>query len=361
MHCRNQLSILTRCVGVRATWAETLHKNVVGKDWPPYLQETVAEMVERNEVTLGSALVSRKQRKIEIPHLAPVYLFELMNILAYPIVKPNSRDPSAKMLIHGGKIPEAAKRLARLVSMLEHTSYIENSAFEWNPLLIFFSRFIYYHELAHTTSLFVGTFAEKFRLDRHEYEFEEEMRADYLALSFLLAELRNNPQLLHIAFSGISLGMSFLAVHEFSMPYTKDLRAIKGAHFRMARIKYWVSEFAKHGNVPQKEVAALNLFWRMCSDLLRHVKVIPSPAYSILSDAAKGSEEDWVFARNELVRWITFGNREAVVANLKSVYNWAVGESNTEEGGRKVMDVLHYVLEQTRDIETELGLQAAVR
>lgn len=344
----------------RSNWAELLHKNVVRADWPSYLRSTATEMIQTNQVTLGTSFVGHDSRKIEIPYLTPIYLRELMEILASVVVKPNSADPSATMPIDGSRKPEAASRLARLASMLEYTSYIDNKDFRWNPLLIFAARFVYYHELAHTTTLFSGRFGVKFRLFPKETRYEEEMRADYIALSFLLAELRNHRDLVHIAMSGISLAMSFLAVQEFSVPYTAEKRSTKNTHFRMARMKYWIEQDVNQGVVPSEAGGALTFFWDLCIDLLRRVEVIPSPAFELLARATETNETGWIRTRNEIVRWITFGDKKSVLVNIKAVRDWAFRKASVDEGARRVTKVLEYVLRETEGIEPELGLKGSL-
>lgn len=341
----------------RNNWADQLHKNAQSEDWPSDLKSIAVEMAEPSNAFLGSNIRSAEKRKIEISHLAPVYLQELMTILRHPFVMPNSSDPDAKMLIDLGQMPEAGSRLARLVGVLEETSYFEGQDLSWNPLLIFASRFIYYHELAHSMNFLSNSFTVHFNLEEAELEFAEEMRADYIALLLFLSELRNNPQLLHAAFSGISLAMSFVGVKEFSRPYTANSRSIKGAVFRVARLNYWIRQYEDIGDVPQGTAASSLVFWNAFKQMLTYVKEIPSPVYDLLTGSAKKDRSDWDRTRNIIVRWITFGDRESVLAGVKSVYEWASVRSITDRRALGVTEIIEYILAQTKDLEPELGLR----
>ena len=179
---------------MRRGWAAQLHGIVVGNDWPEYLKRTASQVIDADLISLGSIRSSGGHSVIEIPHMSPVHLQELQGILD-TVVEGGPEDPSDGMFMDGGNVAAATKRLARMVAMLKHTSYLRGAEPRWENTLVSATRFIYYHELGHAIAEGPETFAEKYGLDPAAMKCKEELRADYLALILFLVEVRNRPDL----------------------------------------------------------------------------------------------------------------------------------------------------------------------
>src|SRR6266496_1246119 len=338
-------------------WVESFHKNSVYKDWPEAVKDAVASTVSGRNMSLAGSTTGHKLA-IMFSDRTPVYLREIQDIVTYPLVCPDSPDPmlrdwekmheaasrgcpdsppQAKMLLHSEMKQEAARRLALMLGMLEETSYLDGSDSEWNGGVRFGSHFIYYHEIGHLVRSLPNAWPP-IELLPEEEDFAEEIRADNIAMAMLATELRNQPPgVIFWGFMGISVAMSFMAAEEFVKPYKDELRQIKGPVYRMARLKRSTQFAIEKGMLPPDALTGLQFYWSLFTDLLREVEVVPSPVFSLLRQTADRPENDWIKARNEIVKWCAFGHPESVLAAITSVYRDALKQASSEPRARRAI------------------------
>lgn len=362
-------------------WVESFHNNALYKNWPEPVRAAVARTVSGRDMSLARSMTGR-QLAITFSDRTPVYLREIQDIVTYPLVCPDSPDlmlrdwermheaasrgcpdspPQAKMLLHAGMKQEAARRLALMLGMLEETSYLDGYDTEWNGGVRFGSHFIYYHEVGHLV-LSVPEAWTPIEIRPEEEEFAEEIRADQIAMAMLANELRNQrPEVIFWGFMGISVAMSFMAAQEFVKPYKDGLRQIKGPIFRMARLKHLTRLNIEKGKLPPDALTGLQFYWDLFAELLREVKVVPSPMFNLLRQAADRPQKDWIKARNEIVKWCAFGRRESVIAAITAVYRDALKQASSKPRARRAISVMDFLLNQTEMLEPELGLREAIR
>ena len=339
-------------------WLELLHRNVTMEGWPEDLRAARAEMVERRGLYLGRSIDGHDQHLITMSRAIPAHLEELFQIVARPLIEPAAGERDRKMRIDQRRRSEAAADLAELIGMLEHTSYIDSDEAIWRPEVIFAARFIYYHELGHLTSFCLENSCSALDLLAEEEDLSEEMRADLVAFSLLALELRNqDPDLFFVGFSGISLAMCLMGAQEFATPYTVDLRRTRTAVLRMARLQHWTTVGIEADMLPSESIRGLRFWWDPFNELLREVNLVPSPILRLLAETADGPEEEWLHARNEIVKWVAFGDSERIVAGVSAVYQNAVARSAKEARARRVVALVRYIVAETKFLEPELGLE----
>lgn len=360
-------------------WVESFHNNSVYKDWPEQVKHAVAKTMSGCRTLAGTSI--GQQLVIKFSDRTPVFLREILDIVTYPLICPDSPDPmhgdwekmhdaanrgcpnsppGAKMLVHPGMKQDAVRRLARMLGMLEETSYLDGSDTEWNGGVRFGCHFIYYHEIGHL-ALSVPNSWPQIEIRPEEEEFAEEIRADQIGMAMLATELRNQkPEVVFWGFMGISVAMSFIAAQEFVQPYKDGLRQTKGAVFRMARLKHWTTLNVERGLLPSDALTGLQFYWDLFSDLLREVKVVPSPVFSLIRETADRPQIDWIKARNEIVKWCAFGNKKSVIAALADVYGDAVKQQSSQPRARRAVGVVDFLLNQTEALEPEFGLREAI-
>jgi len=361
-------------------WVESFHSNSVYKDWPDRVKDAVARTMSGCKTLAGSSMGQRLA--IKFSDRTPVFLREIQEIVTYPLVCPDSPDPMhgdwekmhqaasrgcpdspphATMLVHPGMKQEAARRLALMLGMLEETSYLDGSDSEWNGGVRFGSHFIYYHEIGHLV-LSIPNAWPPIEIRPEEEEFAEEIRADQIGMAMLATELRNQkPEVIFWGFMGISVAMSFIAAQEFVQPYKDGLRQTKGAVFRMARLKHLTRLSVEKGLLPSDALTGLQFYWDLFTDLLREVKVVPSPVFSLIRETADRPQTDWTKARNEIVKWCAFGNKKSVIAAVADIYRDALGQQSSQPRARRAVNVVDFLLNQTEAFEPDLGLREAIR
>jgi len=358
-------------------WVESFHRNSINETWPEPLRSAVARTISGRVKFLAGSTTGHKPT-LMFSNRTPVFLREIQDIVDYPLVCPNAdpmlRDweraasrgcpdspPDAKLLVHPGMKQEAARRLALMLGMLEETSYLDGSDTEWNGGVRFGSHFIYYHEVGHI-AFSVPNAWPPIEIRPEEEEFAEEIRADQIAMAMLATELRNQtPEVIFWGFRGISLAMSFMAAEEFVKPYKDGLRQIKGPVYRMARLRDWTRLNVEDGKLPPSALTGLQDYWDLFTELLRKVKLVPSPVFSLLRQTADRPQEDWIKARNEIVKWCAFGDRKSVIEAVTNVYRSALEHASSEPGARGVIRVVDFLQKQTASLEPELGLSEALR
>jgi len=341
-------------------WVESFHKNSLNKTWPLPMRKAIAKTLKEPGTCLARSSTSAHEQSIIFCERTPVYLREIQEIVLYPLVNPDSSDPNANMLLDPVRKQEASRRLGLMLGMLEETSYLDGVDSEWNGGVRFGSHFIYYHELGHLAVTIPGSWPP-IEIRPEEEEFAEEIRADQIAMAMLATELKNQPkEVIFAGFEGISVAMSFMAGQEFVQPYKKDLRSIKGAVFRMARLKQLTSIAVQRGLLPAEALTGLQFYWDLFTDLLRDVRDIPTPVFDLIQKTTDRPQKDWIEARSEIVKWCAFGDPDSVIAIIVDVYRDALRQASSKRQARRAVSVVNFLLDQTTMLEPELGLRAAI-
>ena len=94
--------------------------------------------------------------------------------------------------------------------------------------------------------------------------------------------------------------------------------------------------------------------------LLSRINDIPSPVFSLLNQTSARPEGDWPVARDHIVRWCVFGQRDKLVATLRRVSESARVQAAREPRALKALEVIAYILKETAPLEPELGLRSGV-
>jgi hypothetical protein len=273
-----------------------------------------------------------------------VELRTLMEIIGMPMVFPDSSDPDAKMLIHNGKIDEAAHELASLIGMLEQTGYTDAPSDYWGGAVTLGTRFLYYHELGHLNHSLFNNFTPDWLLPGEEY-LVGELVADQFALTMLTLELRNHPQLQHVGFAGVSLALSFVALKEYAeVEYDGGKRRIKDATFRMHRLLYWGALSVQLGGMTAEAVEQGKFFWELFASILRKVDSIPFPIFSLFLQTVERPREEWRVASNYILRWCVFGDREKVFSVTQKIRESAVNNAAQQSKAQKVLELVEFLI-----------------
>jgi hypothetical protein len=331
---------------------------VVGQDWPEEVRRTIAKTLDGAGGEMFAITATGAESTIGVLEFTPAYLEELVQIVNYPLVPPDSPDPDARMLLDPARKRAAATRLAEAAGMLSETGYLDGKT-NWGGGVVFGTRFLYYHELGHVMRA-AGSLPLEITLYPEEEPFAEEIYSDQFALIMLALELRRQSvDLQVVGFSGVAFAMSLVALSEFAKTESEvGKRSIKGAVYRMGRIKHYLTRiWQPEGAVSIDAVKAMEAYWTMFTDLLRMVDVIPSPIAAQLHRTATAPKEQWIYARDNIVKWCTFGNCERVRSGLAKVYDSA---SQQQQGG-SIRDVITYIVSETALLEPEIGLRATLQ
>jgi hypothetical protein len=344
---------------VRADWLSSLHSTVTSKDWPREVREAAAGMVE-GPSDLAFSVNTERARLVAMPIATPSFVRAIIDVLNLAMFRPNSRDPNSKMLLDPKKLDEAGRELARLAGDIEEVGYLDSTDAEWGGGVIMATRFMYYHELGHLLrATQPNSQIPKWILPEERY-LAEEILADQFAFGMIVLELRHAPQLKAVGFAGITFAISLVALQEFAEPPVDSKRRIKDSTFRMSRILYWAQQSVKLNAMSDTDVAVGEFYWKLFRQLLSRIDDIPSPVFSLLNQTAARPEGDWTVARNYIVRWCVFGQREKLFATLRRATNSAKAQGPCEPRASKTLQVMAYVLKETSPLEPELGLQAGL-
>lgn len=341
-------------------WVRSLHSNVAGDDWPQDIRTAIAKVVEGDGGKMFAITATGSESAIGVLQFTPAYLWQIIQIVNYPLVPPGSADPNAPMLLDPSRKPLAARMLAEAAGMLWESGYLDGSA-NWGGGVVFGTRFLYYHELGHLMRA-SGRLPLDISLDSQEEPFAEEIYADQFALGMLVLELRNQSvDLQVVGFSGISSVVSLLALSEFARTeFTGDTRRTQGAVYRMGRLKYYAEHVGvADGYVSPQALRTMEWYWSQFADLLRMVDEVPSPMSALLQQTAARPKDEWRVARNEIVKWCAFGDCERVRSRFAELYRLA--EVRSASGGNDgALKVMRFILDETRSLEPELGLLRAI-
>lgn len=341
-------------------WAETLHRNVTNdSSWPEYLKNL---NVKNETCVKGSNYIAKSDSStIRISNITLVYLRELIEIINYPFVLPNSSDPNAKMLMDTSRIADAVKRLGRFQGMINEVDYFEGPKVLWGAAEIFGSRFMYYHELGHVKQHY-ETDTLKINILPEEEKLKYEIDADQFALSMLILELRHQDIDMQVeALIGITNAMFLLAASEYAEPYKKSgYKSIKGAMYRISRLFYYSNISVQNGNLKQEAVKASIYYWDLMKLYFEKIDYTPHPVFNLLYQTADRPKEDWVVFRNQVVKWCIFGDRDKAISNLKDVYQAALTQSQTQPRAKKVLKVYEYLFYQTKGLDWKINLKKSI-
>jgi hypothetical protein len=343
----------------RDDWLASFHANVTAAGWPVAVQQIEAHLLDHHP-DFATSRSWGPSSAIFIPATAPPFLTELAQSVFTVLTPPDSDDPNAKMNLDPSKFDEAGARISRAIWMLRETGYVDarDSAMDRSPIIVFGLRFIYYHELSHgLVRAGLLNSSPTWILDQERY-LAEELVADQSALSVLGVEVRHHPELQGDAMAGLAFAMGLAALRELSADHGDNILRAKDATLRMSRLLYWLQIAADQELVTKESVAMAQGIWDILRELFRHLTGLSSPVEALLNFARDGGDKEWVLARNHIVRWIAFGDRCRVFSALQRERN---RRCQAPDGGReRGITFLEYLCEQTRNIEPELKLRAAL-
>jgi hypothetical protein len=346
-----------QALDMRRDWLASLHANVTADDWPSDIRNVGAGLVETGQ-NMGATQILGSARAILVPLSTPAFIRCLVEIINYPLVRPASSDPDAKMLLDTRRFEGAAKQLASVIGMLSETGYLDSSG-AWGPAVVMGTRFVYYHEFGHVIRSLQKVPGRPDWLLDPEADLVEELVADQYAFAMIAVELHRHPDLQPYAFAGIVATLGLVALKEFAESDTGDgRRSIRGAVLRMSRLFYWARLARDDGYVTQEAIDVGQFYWRQITTLLRMIDTVPSPVSSLLQKASE-SEADWPRARNTLALWCVFGDREKVLAAVRGLRDWALKQKG-DPNVTKLLRLIDYLRKEFAPIDDEIGLSAAM-
>jgi hypothetical protein len=177
----------------------------------------------------------------------------------------------------------------------------------------------------------------------------------------IVMELKRRTDLQPVGFLSAALALSFLALKEFSdMEYEGGVRITKNATLRMQRMLWWGALSVAAGGITKDAIEVGKWFWECFVKLLRGIKEIPSPIFSLLVQTAERPPSDWRIASNHILKWIVFGDRTKVLSALRRIRDAATYEASKRPHARRVLDVISFLLSDTDHLEPTLGMRAAL-
>lgn len=349
-------------LGARRDWLEALNRAVTEEGWPDRFKRAGAALLGSG-LNLAVAAIGQNADAVLMPASTPGYLRSLFDILVYPLVKPGSNEPETAMVLDGHRMDEAARRLEVLLGMLADTSYIDAPGEEdaFGGAVTPAARFLYYHELAHLVAVDDGvTGRPAWVLPAEEY-LAEELVADQYAFAFLAYELRSHPELQPVGYSGIALALSFMAAREFAAcEYEGHKHRTKNATLRMERLLFWGRQSVRFDGITEEAVTWGQLIWDILRGLLARVQAVPSPVNALLGEALKAPRSTWRATSTQLLVWCAFGDRARLLGRLQQIFAGAVAQASTEPGAARFSELMDFILEDTAELEPELGLRSAL-
>lgn len=349
-------------IEARRDWLSSLHQAVTEKDWPERLRDASAGVLDYGN-NLCMTEIGDKAGTILMPISTPGYLRTLLELMAYPLIPPDSVDPNATMSLDGQKMDEAARRLELLLGMLAETGYLDSHAPDnaWGGAVTAGARFLYYHELGHMSRAAIDGIEAPDWLVPGEEELVEELVADQFALSMLSLELRHHSDLQPVGFSGVALALGFVALKEFAeIEYEGGKRKFKNAMLRMSRLLHWGRLTVELGALSQESIVNGELIWNITRGLLARVQKVPSPVSSLLIQTTKQPFSEWRTASNHLLQWCAYGDREKALSTVRNIRDNALRQANESLQAQKILEVIEFLLRDTACIEPTLGLRAAL-
>jgi len=342
----------------REDWLKELHHAVTREGWD-VLDAATAGVVERGQF-LGMAAAAKA---IVIPISTPGYLHALLDLLAKPMVHPDSVDPEAKMLWDPLRAQQALGEFRLMLGMLRETNYLEaphmNDA--WKRPVIAATRFIYYHELGHVAHAQAQDHRLPCWLTTSELEdpvLPYEMVADQLALSMLLLEFRNHKDLLIPGMAGVVLALGLITMKAYVEPDGPEMMyAVK----RMNRLFDWAEKAKLLGDCTDEAITMAKHFWNSLFSYFGKLEgnPLPSPIYSLLRQTSEQPKSVWPAASGHVLKWCAYGNRAQVLTTLRSIRDQAVAQAGDEKA-KGVLEVIGFLVDDLRDVDPILGLRESL-
>jgi hypothetical protein len=261
------------------------------------------------------------------------------------------------MLLDPSRLEAAVADLQALGGALHDLGYIDAATEDWGGAVTLATEFIYFHELGHLSqSIEPGAAKPDWVLPDEQYLLPE-LLADQFAFAMVALRSHRDPDLEAVSMASISLAMSLVALQEFVDTEKANRRSIKDSVLRMGRLLYW-GRLCAGSELTAQAVEVGGFYWELFRTLLGGVQDLQSPVFDVLRDAADGSRPGWATARNSITRWCAFGDRDRVAAALRKVKDRATAAANSYPTARTVLGVLDAILDDTRALEPELGLEA---
>jgi hypothetical protein len=339
----------------------SLHDNVAGANWPEEIREAVAGVVEGKGGQTYANSATGEELGIGVMDFTPAYVWQVVQIVNYPYVFPDSDDPGAHMLFDPELQVVAARELSEVAGLLYETGYLSGKA-AWSGGVVAAARFLYYHELGHLVRS-TGAWTAEIKFYPEEFPYAEEIYADQFACIMLALELRGEPSDVQVVgTSGIAFAVSLLALSEFaSGEAPSGTRSTRVATYRMGRIRHYLGLLSdSEGANSRQSLVVMEEYWKRFTDLLRIVSAVPSPMELLMRETSHQPTEEWGVARDTVLAWCAWGNCDRVRSSFSAIYGKACEEASTA-GNSRMLDVMDFVLEQTGEFEPDLGLQTATQ
>ncbi len=331
-------------------WLSGFHQNLTRPEWPDCIKEISVNTRFQPGFRLGESTYGGAS-EIYISPFIPTYLETLLSIIDGSLADFSPDDSTPISQANPAKVAAATRELESLIGVIETTGYLQTKEFQWRPAIQFATRFIYYHELGHKLACDNDSLIPEPDLYPEESAYAEEIATDQIALALLELEIRNNQDLSIAAHSGAALAMALMSLKEFSQSYKKDKRSIKAAIHRVRRLEYWIKKSVNLKETHPQALEQFRFFWQLFHNLLKHVRDIPSPLFSLVYKAADRPKTDWAVVRNEIVKSCLFGNHEAVIKNLRDIRMAAIEQADKFPRAKRAVQLLNYIKDETEVLE----------
>ncbi|HEY6235465.1 MAG TPA: hypothetical protein VIW69_10220 [Candidatus Elarobacter sp.] len=313
---------------------------------------------------LAFAQSTAQSTSIFMPVSTPVYLRALLDILAYPMVPPES-EPDAQMFIDLRKRKDAVAQLGRLLGMLAETGYLDSKPISLGGAVTLAARFLYYHELGHLMAEHIDGSEHPSWMVPEEDDIIDELVADQYAFSLLMLELRSHPEMQVLASWAMVLAMALFAALEFAeaeqqfdAEHQTITRSVREAVWRKSRLFHWANVAVRQSDMTSEALQNAEFAWGLFDGLLREVDQVPSPVRSLLTEISQREAQQWEIATNYLLTWCTFGARRTVLSAVRTVRDDARNDQSVIADA--VLRLIDFVLDDTRHLEPTLGLRDAL-
>jgi hypothetical protein len=343
----------------REDWLRELHHSVTQEGW------NVLDTVSAGLVSKGQFLgMAAAAKAIAIPISSPGYLHTLLDLLAKPMVHPDSTNPQEKMLWDPSLAHQAGEEFRLMLGMLKETNYFDvpQMASAWSPAVTAGVRFIYYHELGHIVHAQVQANKLPSWLSPAEAQDEilsAEMVADQFGLSMLLLELRNHQDLLIPGMVGIVLALGLTTMKAFAG--SEGAARMHGVK-RMNRLFDWAQKAKMLGSCTDEALLVSTHLWKSLFYYFQQMGEVrlPSPIYSLLRQTSQRPTSDWSTASGYVLQWCAFGDRRRVLNTLRMIWDEARSLPN-DERARGVLEVINFLIDDLHTVDRVLGLREALQ
>ncbi|MEM9545357.1 MAG: hypothetical protein AAGA77_05260 [Bacteroidota bacterium] len=347
----------------REDWLIALHENTIKMGWPKKSQDAVTKVNVSRGIELAGATTG-SELSISIQESLPILLQKLLEIINGCIIAESVDEQRMKIFIDSLNFEKCISRSKLFLGFLEKIEFYDSPLSEsQSPLIQSATEFLYYHEFGHILASIPDSLDFiKTELLPEEDEYEEEILADYFA--FIMTSVKyekQSPDDQFIAFSGISLAMSLILCLDFcdhSVSKNGFLET-KMTSFRMSRLKHWTMISVDQKLLTPQANSGLSILWDTTDKILSSITDTTSPIFNLIYETTSQPRQNWTVARNEFVKWYTFGNRSKIIAELELVYKSAKEQTKFPKA-QAALEIFEYIIDSTSHLEPELGLKESV-